>query len=673
MSELEKKTGKGFEEVARLETKTERVELRQKEQEKMQRIKREKIALNNGTMQTLLKDAKQIDSLLAEVREYQTQDIKVAEDNCSEFLTLMGEESVAEIQEDIEAIEKFKEISEELKQEVWNDRLESNKIQTAVVDQDPEVDVKLCTDLLKIKIQTRKKKTEKLKKEYEAFVKDQKKKYDVLLKAKRAEAEKKRLQKLKEEEERKKREEEERELARLRKIKEEEERKKREEEERLRRIAAEEDKKKAEEERQRLLEQQHIKGQIQEMINKEAKNLQRMQTQTEAVELQQREVEVIHEKRRELCINEAGLNDDKVIERMHLEFTEFSESLQNNGEVLVSIGKRVQDPTVDAEQLMQETKQLCDNIQQDWEKLEKMKGRTDRELENQKKQLMGQLLEIRRREEEARAAADRAQAEIDAANAEMERLRLLAEEQRRILEEEERKRRLMDEEEAARYAEEMRRRKLLAEEERLKRMQEEEEERRRREAEEEEMRRRQRELEEMELRLAEEKKKIVIIEEEWRSFTWDDLPWDGEYAGELIGFISNPALLVGIRDPKKIIEIIRRAREMAALRERMRADAEKLNSICKAIEEMQIAAKIAEERRWARQNTEWTKDVVHFRPCDLICSTQEASFTPINFLSLEESRKQAKQRKISRENMAPVTLQVPSQIIQCGQNELYTC
>ena len=60
------------------------------------------------------------------------------------------------------------------------------------------------------------------------------------------------------------------------------------------------------------------------------------------------------------------------------------------------------------------------------------------------------------------------------------------------------------------------------------------------------------ELEEMEARLAEESAKILIIEEEWKNFSWDDMPWDGEYAGELIGFLNNPALLAGIRDPKKI-------------------------------------------------------------------------------------------------------------------------
>ena len=664
ISELEKKTSKGFEEVTRLEQKTENVEVRQQEHEKVQRLKREKIAMANGTMQTLLTDAKVIDSILQEVRDYQIHDLKIAEANCDEFISLMGEKSVEVINEDLKAIEKFKAESDAIKAEVWEDRLESNKIQTALVDQDQTIDVKAETKNLKDKISRRKKRTCQLKNDYDDFLIQQKAKYDVLLKAKREEAEKIRLRKLKEEEERRKREEEERELARLRAIKEEEERKQREEEERLRLEAEAERKRAAEEERLRLMEQLRIKSEIQEIINKEAKNLAKMQAETEEVELTQREVELIHEKRKELSTDPRGLGDEKVIERMILEFTEFSEGLQNNEESLIAIGKKVLVCKSNAEDLLEETHKLCDVIKHDWERLNNMRGSTDRQLEKQKKQLTGQLLEIKRREEEAAEAARRAQAEIDAANAEAERLRLLALEQQRLLEEEERRRRLLEEEEAARYAEEMRRRKLMEEEERLRRIREEEEERRRREAEEAELRRRQLELEEMQRRLAEQKEEIQEIEEEWRNFTWDDKPWDGEYAGELVGFLSNPALLAGIRDPKKIAEILRRAKEMALLRARMKEDAKKLEYICKAIEEMQVAAKEAEERRWARQNKEWSKDVVAFRPADLICSTANATFTPTNFLSLEESRRQVVARRISREQMAPVTLQVRQQIVR---------
>lgn len=662
LAELEKKTTRGFEEVNRLEEKTERVEVRQREHEKHQRLRREKVAMSNGTMQTLLLDAKQIDSILQEVREYQQTDIKVAENNVNEFINLMGATGAGQIKEDIEKIEVFKAVSDELKAQVMEDRLESNKIQTAVVDQDQTIDVKLATDLLKVKIQTRKKKTLKLKQEYEEFLTEQKKKYDILLKTKRAEAEKMRLKKLKEEAERKQREEEERELERLRKLKEEEERKKREEEERekerLRELEEAEAKKIAEEKRQKVMEQLRIKSEIQEIINTEAKNLQKMQSVSETVELAQREIELVFEKRRELCTNPEGLNDESVIEKMLVEFTDFSESLQNNEDVLISIGKKILSPSQDMILLMEETQTLCTCIKKDWVVLERMQGRTNKQLDNQKKQLTGQLLEIKRREEEAMDAQRKAQSEVDAANAEAERLRLLAEEQRRLLEEEERKRKILEEEEAARYAEEMRRRKLMEEEERQRRIREEEEERRRRELEDEEMRRRQQELDEMEKLLAEKREEIAIIEEEWRAFDWDDKPWDGEYAGEMIGCLASPALLAGIRDPKKIAEILRRAKAMALLRERMREDAKKLEYICKAIEEMQIAAKKAEEKRWSRQNTEWVKDKVVFRPCDLICSTQEVSFKPNNFLSLDESRLQAKERKISRANMAPVTLQV---------------
>jgi hypothetical protein len=163
----------------------------------------------------------------------------------------------------------------------------------------------------------------------------------------------------------------------------------------------------------------------------------------------------------------------------------------------------------------------------------------------------------------------------------------------------------------------------------------------------------------LEARLRAEREKVVVIEESWRTFSWDEVGWDGEYAGELLGFLSNPGLLAGmIRDPRKIAEILRRAKMMAEIRERLRQEAKKMEYICQAIEEMVRAAKEAEERRWARQNQEWIHDKLVYNPADSICSTHEASFTPSSTMSLEESRRLAAERKISRSQLAPVTLQV---------------
>jgi len=201
--DLEKKTMKGFDEITRLQTKTETVVVRQKEHEQAQRKKREAIAMNNGTMRVLLSDAKVIDSILTEVREFQNTEQKEGEKSVQEFFTLMGEEAIDQIQEDIQVIETYRQTTENLKEEVWEDRLESNRIQTAVVDQDPEVDVVAAADALRAKIQNRKKKTKEIKQEYEEFLKDQKKRYDVLLKTKREEAERARLKAIQEEEERK--------------------------------------------------------------------------------------------------------------------------------------------------------------------------------------------------------------------------------------------------------------------------------------------------------------------------------------------------------------------------------------------------------------------------------------------------------------------------------------
>merc|ERR1712037_699278 len=235
--DLEKKVMKGFDEVARLQIKTENVVTRQKEQHKKEQKKREAVAMGNSTMRLLMSDAKQIDTMLSEVRDFQNTEQKEGEKSVQEFFTLMGEEAM-----------------EQIKEEIWEDRMESNRIQTAVVDADPEVDVEDATAGLRDRIAMRKKKTKEIKHEYEEFLKDQKQRYDVLLKEKRASAEKLRLQKIKEEEERKKKEEEEKERLRLLKIAQEKERKRKEEEARLKAIADAEEKKKKEEEKAKQLE-----------------------------------------------------------------------------------------------------------------------------------------------------------------------------------------------------------------------------------------------------------------------------------------------------------------------------------------------------------------------------------------------------------------------------------
>merc|ERR1719192_2790742 len=111
-----------------------------------------------------------------------------------------------------------------------------------------------------------------------------KRRYDVLLKTKREEAERDRLKALQEEEERKKREEEEKERLRLLKIQQEEERKRRE---------AEEARKKAEEEeRRRLLELElQKKNEAQTILSNTTKSLQKMKVAAEKVEITQAEVE----------------------------------------------------------------------------------------------------------------------------------------------------------------------------------------------------------------------------------------------------------------------------------------------------------------------------------------------------------------------------------------------
>ena len=171
-----------------------------------------------------------------------------------------------------------------MKNEVWEDRLENNRIQTAVVDADPEVNVTEAAEQLRNRIRARKDKTKELKQEYEKFLKDQKKRYDVLLKTKREEAEKARLKAIAEEEERKRKEAEEKERLRLLRIQQEEERKRKEEEEKLRKAA--------EEEARRLQAiQLQKKNDVQQILNSTTKNLQKMKLEADNIEILQQELD----------------------------------------------------------------------------------------------------------------------------------------------------------------------------------------------------------------------------------------------------------------------------------------------------------------------------------------------------------------------------------------------
>ena len=571
--DLEKKVMKGFDEVARLQIKTENVVTRQKEQHKKEQKKREAVAMGNSTMRILMSDAKQIDTMLSEVRDFQNTEQKEGEKSVQEFFTLMGEEAMEQIKEDIAKIEEYKATSEQLKEEIWEDRMESNRIQTAVVDADPEVNVEEATAGLRDRIAMRKKKTKEIKHEYEEFLKDQKARYDVLLREKRAAAEKLRLQKIKEEEERKKKEEEEKERLRLLKIAQEKERKRKEEEARLKAIADAEEKKRKEEEAARQREIAMMKGDINKILEKETKNMKLMRKEAERIEMKQREIEVLVEKRHEVHMGPGELKQANFLDSMHQEFTDFSERMQNKEDTIVVIGRLVMDSKQDIKELKAMAETLQEDMEVDWKKLETLGKDTDYKHDTQQKLLTAQLLEIKRREDEAREAARRAQEEMDAAADELERMRLAALEQERLLAEQERLRRLREEEEAANMLEMERRKRMMEEEERLRRLKEEEEERLRRLAEEEEARRMRGQLDDLNdsMRIAENELKEV--KEEWRNFDWDDQPWDGEYAGEMLGCLANPAFLYGIRDPKKIMEILARANRMKELRAKLKADA----------------------------------------------------------------------------------------------------
>merc|ERR1719397_1614180 len=227
---------------------------------------------------------------------------------------------------------------------------------------------------------------------------------------------------------------------------------------------------------------------------------------------------------------------------------------------------------------------------------------------------------------------------------------------RRLKEEEEERLRRLAEEEAANMLEDERRKRMMEEEERLRRLKEEEEERLRRLAEEEEARRMRGQLDDLNDSMRMSENELKEVKEEWKNFDWDDQPWDGEYAGEMLGCLANPAFLYGIRDPKKIMEILARANRMKELRAKLKADAEKMAYICSAIEKMIEAAREAEEKRWVRQNTEWVKDEPVFNPADNISSTHEVSFGAASRMTVEESRRLAAERKKSREQMAPETM-----------------
>jgi len=217
-------------------------------------------------------------------------------------------------------------------------------------------------------------------------------------------------------------------------------------------------------------------------------------------------------------------------------------------------------------------------------------------------------------------------------------------------------RKLREEEEAANMLEQERLKRMMEEEARLKRLQEEEEERLRRLEELEREKAMRAQLENLNVSIKKEEEEVIEIKQEWQDFDWDDKPWDGEYAGEMLGCLNNPAFLYGIRDPKKVIEILSRAQRLKEIKKRLQQDKEKMAYICSAIEKMIEEAKEAEERRWTRQNTEWVKDGPIYSPADNIASSHQITFGSDSTLTVEENRRLVAERKASRQNMAPETM-----------------
>ena len=96
-----------------------------------------------------------------------------------------------------------------------------------------------------------------------------------------------------------------------------------------------------------------------------------MKLEAEKVEILQQEIETVHEKRREVCLEPAGLKDDNVVMKMHQDFTDFSEQLQNNEDEVVRLGRLLTEKDSDADEILMRSKALQDNVEDDWEVTEK--------------------------------------------------------------------------------------------------------------------------------------------------------------------------------------------------------------------------------------------------------------------------------------------------------------
>ena len=325
---MERKLNKALDEITRLNIKTDNLINRQKKIDEQRRLKMLEEAMKNEALNLLIKDLEILDLLLKDLTEVR-KDYMQAEGLFRKIQKLLPEHEQDEIDSDEMTLDSIRVDTQSATDTILKTRENIQKVQDDfVIQMDEDIDIVAEEDYLKRKIQDSEETVKRLSKDVDVFLKNQKDKYDDLMKKKALKDEEEKERRAKELEYQEDLERERQTLELERKLREEEEKRRRELEQRRKELEEMERLKKEEELRKWQKEQDDLKkkkemdekmAQLQNMLDEEAeknrakqkeeilyilegdtKEIERMKDQVLILVDKQKNINTIRTKRRKL-------------------------------------------------------------------------------------------------------------------------------------------------------------------------------------------------------------------------------------------------------------------------------------------------------------------------------------------------------------------------------------
>ena len=605
-SDLEKKLQRALDEILRLSDKTEKLIKRQQDIDEQRRLKLQAEAEKNEALRLLIQDLDLLDNLLKDLTVVRKQYVK-AEGIHRNIQKIIEKDDIDEIDTDELVLDGIRVDTQSATDKILKIREDILKVQdNFLLGTDDEMNVVDETANLKGKIGETKCDVTRLGNEIDEFLMSQNSRYMDLLKKKT----------LQDEEEKKKREQElriqeeiDKERLRL-----ENERKTAEEEERRRRDIERIKLEAAEKERLRLQEVENKKLQALENARKK-KDMEEKMLQLEKMLDEQAEKNLMKQKAEILSILDG---DTFEIERMKGEVLILVDKQKKIGKIRTkrrTLYTIPEEEEIDDEQelrdLIERTARLFNALLNNEKEVQKLRSELESSLPD------GLLTHIVQLEKNLQSEADnllsiQTETEIchDRHNKRLEdgfRAREEDEERRRQLESDEKKMLKMKEDmDLMKYKQSQMKKSLQA---KVKTEEEEKENKNDMII----LNEKEQDISSLELEIFETSQEM----EAWKNFTWPEGFETEMNKFGMIGSLSMPSFPdYLIQNPDIRAAIQARKEELQKIKEKISREAERMQEICDALEEMERRRKEAELKRLADQALQWTKDYIPSGPAE---------------------------------------------------------